>query len=74
MSQQARRGAKRKLQIKRGGGGGRQGGRGAFLLMQEDKPAFLLSLSEPSTCTHFKTLKPHSQESLSTTVYRGAEL
>lgn len=51
---------------------------GVILLAQDDKPVFLLSLSlcRLPTSTHFKTLesKPHSQESLSTTVHGGSIL
>lgn len=49
------------------------GGHSSFA--QDDKPVFLLSLSGPSTCTHFKKLqlKPHSQESLSTTAIHTVE-
>lgn len=68
MSQQASRGEERKLQHKNEGG--MEGGRGAFLQTQDNKPVFLylsLSLSGLSTPTQFKTLelKRRSEESLS---------
>lgn len=75
MSQQACRGEKRKLQLKKRGG--RQDGRGHSSLHRMTSLSFYylsFTLSGQPTSTHLKALqlKQHSQESLSTTEHRGA--